>query len=305
MSTVSASTMVETTLASIRERTPAYGELADQFGRVFLAVAGVRDDLMKKGVAIPAIDPARISAGVPVLVGNDMTLWANELVESASVVVPILSEVLALDEATRKSLIEWMADPKHVSGLAQAWIEGDRKYFENTSVCPETVSPDVLLSISETISVPVLCAVVETLGESLASLSWDHGYCPVCGSTPSISMLSPKEVSELDQLVGGGGKKYLHCSHCGHDWRFKRNACPACGNDDAETREVFYADGTNAERIEACHACGKYCLNVDLREYEPRPNLDVLQMGLIHLDLFAHEHKLQPLTATLWNTLES
>ncbi len=304
MSNVSASKAVETTLESIRKRTPAYGQLADRFGQVFLAVAGLRDDLMKKGVSVPDIDPGRIAAGAPVLAGIDMTKWGENLTDSAKVLLPILSEVLELDEKTQKSLTGHLATPDIVSGLAQARIEGDWKHFENTSVCPEIVSSDTLLYISEIVSAPVLCAIVETLGESLSSLTWEHGHCPVCGSSPSISHLSPKEVTDLDQLVGGGGKKFLHCSLCGHDWRFQRNACPSCGNDDNETREVFYVDNTKYERIEACHKCGKYLLNIDLRECEPRPNLDAIQLGLIHLDIYAHENKLSPITSTLWNTLE-
>jgi FdhE protein len=111
-------------------------------------------------------------------------------------------------------------------------------------------------------------------------------------------------VTDLDQLVGGGGKKFLHCSLCGHDWRFMRNTCPACGNDENESREVFYTDNAKFERIEACHKCGKYCLNVDMRECEPLPDLDTIQIGLIHLDIFARENGLEPISPTLWNTLD-
>ncbi|WP_319542285.1 formate dehydrogenase accessory protein FdhE [uncultured Pseudodesulfovibrio sp.] len=304
MSNASASKAVETTLELIRKRTPAYGELADRFGQVFLAIADLRADLMEKGVEIPDIDPVRVAAGAPILAGVDMGMWADDLVDSARALLPVLCTVLELDEETQTFLTGYLADPETVSGLAQARIEGDRKHFENTSVCPENVSPDTLLYISETVSAPVLCAIVETLGKSLSSLVWEHGHCPVCGSSPSISHLSPKEITDLDQLVGGGGKKYLHCSLCGHDWRFKRNACPSCGNDDNESREVFYAENSQYERIEACHKCGQYCLNIDLRECEPRPDLDAIQLGLIHLDIYAHENKLSPITSTLWNTLE-
>ena len=304
MSNASVSKAVEATLESIRKRNPAYGELADKFGPILLASAQLREKLMEKGVDIPDVDPARVGAGAPVLVGMDLAPWADDLILSVKTLLPVLSEVLELDDKIQKHLLDHLAEPEHVLGLAQARIEGDWKHFENTSVRPETVSSDTLLYISEIVSAPVFSAIVETLGKSLSSLSWEHGHCPVCGASPSISQLSPKEVTELDQLVGGGGKKYLHCSLCSHDWRFQRNICPACGNDDSETREVFYVDSTKFERIEACHQCGKYCLNIDMRECEPTPDLDTVQLGLIHLDLYARKNKLAPITTTLWNNLE-
>lgn len=304
MTTASARKAVEATLETLRKRTPAYGELADKFGPLFITSARLCDELVERGVKTPEIDAARMALGAPVLVDVDLTPWGEDFVWSAKKIFPELSEVLGLTEEENKILLDHFSNPETISGLAQARIEGDRKHFENTSVRPDTLPPNAFMYISETVSAPVLCAMVQTLGESLSSLAWEQGYCPVCGSSPSISHLSPKEVTDLDQLVGGGGKKYLHCSLCGHDWRFKRNACPSCGNDENETREVFYSEKTRYERVEACHKCGKYCLNIDLREFEPHPHLDAVQIGLIHLDMFARENRLSPLAPTLWNNLD-
>jgi len=304
MKTASAQKIVDSTLESIKKRVPAYQELADKFGPLFLEKAKLRDALLAVTLDVPNIDPARIAAGVPVLVDEDLTPWVEEMKESKNVLLPVLADVLQLDENVLKGLQEYLDDPDNILGLAQARIEGNWKHFENTSVQLGIEQSTTLLYISETVFAPVLCAIVDSLGESLTSLAWDHGSCPVCGSSPSISYLSPKEVTDLDQLVGGGGKKFLHCSLCGHDWRYKRNACAACGNDDSETREVFYVDETKFERVEACHKCGKYCLNVDLRECDPLPHMDAVQIGLIHLDIFAHNNKLTPITPTLWNTLD-
>ena len=145
--------------------------------------------------------------------------------------------------------------------------------------------------------------MIDGMGKSLTGLTWDKGYCPVCGSSPSISQLAPADATNSEYLVGGGGKKYLHCSLCGHDWHYKRSACAACGNEDSETREILYTVGVRHERIEACHKCGKYMLNIDMREYASLPDLDTIQMGLIHLDILAHKKRLTPISPTLWNTL--
>lgn len=304
MKTASARKIVDSTLESIKKRVPAYSELADTFGPLFLAKGKVRDDLLDKHPDPPAVDTARLVAGVPLLVDEDLSSWVEAMAASRDALLPEVIKVLRLEADAAKALADHLADPANLAGLAQARIEGDRKHFENTSVQLGIGHTPSLLYISEAVFGPVLCAMVDGMGKSLSDISWDRGYCPVCGSSPSISYLSPKEVSDLDHLVGGGGKKYLHCSLCGHDWRYRRNACVACGNDENDSREVFYVDDVRYERIEACHKCGKYCLNVDLRECEPHPHLDVVQMGLIHLDIFARNNELVPVTPTLWNAAD-
>jgi FdhE protein len=295
---------VVSTLDAIKKRVPAYTELAEKFGPLFVEQARLRDEFAEEGLALPEIDTGRTNQGVPVLVDTDFAPWAESLKKSAAAMLPLLFDVLKPDEDAWRKLGEFMDDSDNIAGLAQARIEGNWKLFESTSVQLGITPYTTLLYISETVFSPVLRAMAAGLGEPLYTLAWDEGYCPVCGATPSIAQLSPKEVSDLDQLVGGGGKKFLHCSLCGHDWRYKRNACPSCGNDENESREVFYQENARFERIEACHKCGKYCLSIDMRECEPLPDLDVAQIGLIHLDLFAREHDLSPISPTLWNSLE-
>jgi FdhE protein len=215
-----------------------------------------------------------------------------------------LFSILRLDEAAGEALAAIFADPPLLLGLAQARIEGDWKHFENTSVQLDAVPASVLLFVSENVFSPALTVIAHGLGTPLSNSSWDQSYCPVCGSVPSIAFLSFKEPTDLDHLVSGGGKKYLHCSLCGHDWRIKRNVCAACGNDDSETREIMTVEGVNHERVEACHKCGCYCLSIDMRACDPVPQLDVAQIGLIHLDMHAHKHKLTPITRTLWNSFD-
>ncbi|WP_338666707.1 formate dehydrogenase accessory protein FdhE [Pseudodesulfovibrio methanolicus] len=295
---------VVSTLDIIKKRVPAYAELADKFGPLFVEKARLCDEFAAEGLTLPEIDEARTHQGVPVLVDADLAPWAEILKKSAAAMLPLLFDVLKPDENAWRKLEKFMDDADNIAGLAQARIEGNWKHFENTSVQLGIEPYTTLLYVSETVFSPVLRALVHGLGEPLSALAWDEGYCPVCGATPSIAQLSPREVTDLDQLVGGGGKKFLHCSLCGHDWRYKRNACPACGNDENESREVFYQENAKFERIEACHKCGKYCLSIDMRECEPLPDLDAVQIGLIHLDIFAREHDLIPISSTLWNSLE-
>jgi FdhE protein len=58
---------------------------------------------------------------------------------------------------------------------------------------------------------PSIEAGMEQLRSELDLETWPKGYCPVCGSLPSLSLLK-EEV----------GKRYLLCSFCGYQWRIDR-----------------------------------------------------------------------------------
>jgi FdhE protein len=304
MTSAAAKKAATATLETMKQRLPAYRELADRFGPMFLSRAALYDDLAAMAPPPPQVDGARLAAGVPVLAGLDVSPWLPLFEKSARELLPGLASVLRLDEAASAALEKLFADPSLLSGLAQARIEGNWKHFENTSARLDAVSASVLLFVSESVFSPALTVIADSLGKSLANHSRDIGVCPVCGSAPSISYLSSREPTDLDHLVSGGGKKYLHCSLCGHEWRVRRNACAACGNDDSETREILTVEGVSHERVEACHKCNTYCLSIDLRECDPPPQLDVAQMGLIHLDIHARRNRLTPLARTLWNSFE-
>jgi len=295
---------INSTLAAMEERLPAYGELARHFGPLLLEQATLSERLAAEGMPLPRVDEARLAEGVPVLADADCAAWTGPLSASVKRLLPLLTSLLRMEGEADGTLRAYLDDPAHISGLAQARLKGDWKHFENTSVELGGIPGRNLLYISENVFAPAFRAMADRLGNSLSKAHWEHGRCPVCGSAPTIAFLSAREPTDLD-LVGGGGKKHLHCSLCGHDWRVRRNACPACGDDKNETREIFTVDGRPQERIEACHACGSYILCVDLRECLEPPDLDAVQMGLIHLDLHARSRGFAPMAHTLWNTIDA
>ena len=303
MKTTFAYSPVDATIEFIGNRASVYGELVGRFGPLLREKASLGDEFAAGKTAPPALDPARLAAGVPVLTGQDLSPWAEQLRRSAEILLPLTARALGMEDAVLDRFTECFEDSKNILGLAQARIEGNWKHFENTSVQLST-QPDMVLYVTETVSSPTFNAIAVTMGEPFSRESWGHGHCPVCGSSPSLAMLVPGDTTNSEYLVGGGGAKYLHCSLCGQDWRYRRTACAACGNEENETREILHQDGMKRERIEACHKCGKYMLTIDLREYESPPHPEAIQMGLIHLDVIARQHQLVPVSPTLWNTLD-
>ncbi|WP_419784998.1 formate dehydrogenase accessory protein FdhE [Pseudodesulfovibrio sp.] len=304
MHTESTRKHLDSTLAAMEDRLDAYGELARIFGPLMQEQAALTETFATDSSPLPQVDASRLADGVPVLTDADCTAWAAPLAASAKRQLPLLRKILHLDDKTGNAVQTYLNDPVHLSALAQARIKGDWKHFENTSTQFDDLPSRNLLYISENVFAPAFRAMVGRLGKPLSEAEWEHGRCPACGSAPTIAYLSAKEPTDLD-LVGGGGKKHLHCSLCGHDWRVKRNVCPSCGNDKDETREIFTVDGRPQERIEACHSCKSYILCIDLRECLDVPDLDAVQMGLIHLDIHAKSKGFSPMAHTLWNTLDS
>lgn len=126
---------------------------------------------------------------------------------------------------------------------------------------------------------------VDTRPEYQAALNgWKKGCCPVCGSVPHGSSLRHKE-----------GERYLHCSLCGHAWRYPRTACPLCEQQDAAKISLFFIEDRPEERAESCDVCKHYLLSVDTRAWadESLP-LSLYFLCMAPLDLLMQEKGYAP-----------
>ena len=294
---------IESTLKNIKNRDTSYDDLVARFGSLFKKIDEVRTHLNKTKLHSPVIETSHLDVGLPILAEVDLYHWSDAFKQSYESLLPVIAEVLEMEPEIHRNLLAYMDVTENLLGLAQASIDKNLNHFDEISAQLGIDPAAMLHYVSDTISAPVLNAIVLSIGDNLSSISWEHGYCPVCGSAPSISQLSLRNMADSEYLVGGGGKKFLHCSLCGHNWHHKRNTCASCGNDDSDTREFLFMNNVEHERIEVCHKCGKYMLNIDMRQYASLPHLDTIQMGLIHLDVLAHEKKLAPVSPTLWNSI--
>lgn len=130
------------------------------------------------------------------------------------------------------------------------------------------------------------------LVEQLKDQEWKKGYCPICGSFPSLSVIGEKI-----------GERRLHCSGCGHDWLFSRVICPYCGHEGQEGMNFFLIEDKAQEAAFACDKCRRYLITLhrvsDLNERD----LDVSAMGLVHLDVIMQEKGFIPMVDAGWNVL--
>jgi len=119
--------------------------------------------------------------------------------------------------------------------------------------------------------------------------------CPRCGSRPLIGVLRPE---------GDGGKRFLVCSFCLHEWEFRRILCPTCGEEREQKLPIYVAErlerqlpsGLSHIRIEACDTCKFYLRTVDLTKAGHAVAI-VDDLAALPLTLWAAEHgysRLQP-----------
>ena len=109
--------------------------------------------------------------------------------------------------------------------------------------------------------------------------------CPRCGCKPVVAVLRPE---------GEGARKSLVCMLCGHEWRFRRICCPACGEDREPQMAFFIAAEIPHVRVDVCDSCHRYLKSIDLTKSGLAvPIVD--ELATLPLDLWAQENGYQKL----------
>jgi FdhE protein len=263
--------------------------------------SALKDDLN----ATPCeVSGTRLAEGIPILAGISFAFLKPALARAFEALVPAVqawfpataAELDGIKIAQRNASLD-------LSRLAEAYVQGSVKDFQEERVTSEIGRQGLSFVLQL-----VLSAVLQSLAPSLAAqvwvVHWDRGYCPVCGSLPSISYLSKTQGASSEFLVGGGGQRYLHCAMCGHDWHVRRHLCAACECKDDDQHLYFQVPDAAGERVDVCRHCGHYLPCIDLRETDVSFHLDTAAVGMAHLDMLAQEKGFNPMVRAPWNTFE-
>lgn len=172
-----------------------------------------------------------------------------------------------------------------------AWITFLTEYWTNSGRAPSSsaarpVETEPHPPANDALIEFILRAFLEPYAEFLAhhstvpTLAGTHRACPLCGSGPLLGVLRPE---------GDGGKRFLVCSFCLHEWEFRRILCPTCGEESESKLPVYIAEQFPHIRVEACDTC-KFCLRtVDLtKDGHAAPVVD--DLAALPLTLWAQEH---------------
>jgi formate dehydrogenase maturation protein FdhE len=103
--------------------------------------------------------------------------------------------------------------------------------------------------------------------------------CPLCGSRPLLGVLRPE---------GDGGRRFLVCSFCSHEWAFRRILCAWCGEEGEKKLPVYVAEEFPHIKVETCDSCKCYLRTVDLtKDGHAIPIVD--DLAAIPLSLWAEQ----------------
>lgn len=283
-------------IAGIFERAIEQNPQNVELLRAFQPIVEAQRNLASMPATCPSdlasIDREKLKAGIPVIrqIGlfSPETPWkepAGLLAAAIKKGLPSIAEeidnILLCIQAGRLSLFEYLqAPPEQGKELIERWV------------AELSVSPGPLSFLLEALRRVILEQRAREITASLGELGWDKGYCPICGDNPSFALIEEK-----------GGRRFLHCSSCGHDWRFTRVVCPCCENQAQQGMTYFYVEGKPHESAFICDKCGKYLVTLNRAAHVFDRDPDVSAMSLVHLDVLMQEKGYSPMTACIWNTL--
>lgn len=296
---------IEATAQAVLMKRPALEALVHAFADFLIQKVRLVETLRREAVnADTNISVEHVVKGVPIFASTSLGPLKPALNRVLEELLPILGKTFpAMETEFAHLAATHTREPLDVTRLARHRLEGDLAAFETQARDLGVAVPVLEFVIGLTVAT-VLESLQPVLAQKIRTIPWQEGCCPICGSLPSLSFLAASDDLPSEFLKGGGGQKYLHCSHCSHEWRIKRNRCPACGNEDSDLLIYYQVPEEPAERVDICRKCSLYLPCVDLREIDARPHLDMTAIGMVHLDAYAQREGFKPMAWTAWNRLE-
>ena len=175
--------------------------------------------------------------------------WAQTLIPNGS--SPYFS-LSSLPEGPVLELVRWLLE-----GTERHWSEKELRPFWSRFLLGQGLEDPELFSRLNLAVNGVLGLARKLLPESLrqAAEKAEAHFCPVCGQEAGLAVLVPPV-----------GKRYLHCTGCGHEWPGKRVGCIHCGSEEASEQTYLNNEDFPGVELVVCQTCGGSFKEVDLRE---------------------------------------
>lgn len=290
-----ASERIRNAMGQIREELPALANVLNAFEDVLAERAAFKAELAAdKDFDPPSIDPDGFRQGSPVAGATTFHVEPEDLAKAADRLIPALKKGFPKIEEPLTSVQEALRNGQldETIGTKEFLEKSDESIRE---ICGNVgIEPALLRFVAGQLTAPFAEKRAEMMTPLPDDLQWLKGFCPLCGSWPSMSILREQE-----------GERWLKCSYCAHEWRYIRTACPFCENDDHNKLEYFYSEDRAKERVEVCHECKRYILAIDLRDRVHEVVLEIVPLALVYLDILAQDKGFAPGTASHWNALGS
>ncbi len=271
-------TILKETLKTIeryKNMNPHYVELLDILEEILIlreeARRRMKDDIFNVDEALVR---AKLDGGLPLI---DFTKNNFDLSEPRKYFISLLKVAEKRTPEETKEIIERLEDGtiNYSSMICDSFSTPSADETEDDN--EENVFDLLGFLIEESLR-PALEVISEKYAAIINASDWSEGYCPICSREPKIGELKDEE-----------GRRYLFCSQCGLEWRYKRVKCPFCGNEDQQALAYFTIEDEEKYRVDVCNECKRYIKTVDLRNTKEEVNLDIEDIATLHLDILAND----------------
>lgn len=282
---------LERQIGNVLERNPQSRSILRAFEPLLRQRARLRAGIALLPIDEPAIDPVRLAGGVPVIRQTPLLLpedpWDEIARSMIGAIIQGFPTLLTELHSLKRGIDSGEIRLSDVHGTAEG-AELSGRWAEALAI-PRGIVDFLIWNVDKT----VLEIRSKALAGLLAASGWDKGYCPCCGAFPSVAVIHEK----IPQ-------RWLHCSQCGHDWRFSRAICPYCEKENQQEMPYFFVEGKEQESAFVCDSCKRYLITInhisDLETHDP----DILAMGMAHLDLLMQQRGYAPMTLCVWNVFD-
>ena len=274
------------------EQNPHASELLKAFGPIIAKQRQLTDSITLPKLDYSAIDKEKLRAGVSVI--QQISLFSPD--------DPLKDIALSLAEAVKEGMPKLAGEMDRLSGLITDGKLRLADYFEahpgeedktmagwENNLRVSSSNASFLLSL---IARVILERRAREITAALGEFAWEKGYCPICGEFPSVALIEEE-----------GGKRFLHCSSCGQDWRFTRVVCPYCEKEAQTGMDYFYVENKTQESAFVCDQCKKYLVTLYRAGRLFARDMDISAISLVHLDMIMQDKGYEPMVACAWNVL--
>jgi FdhE protein len=292
MATNEEATAIKDIIIRAVEQNPQNSEILKAFEPLIIMLRQLAAQSSSKNLDCSLIDKEKLRAGVPVI--SQINLFLPE--ESFREIT------LSMASAVKEGMPQLTESIDKISGLIQEGKINPADYFKESTgsetKATEDLNKDLKISPSNAsflmslVSRVVLERRAKEITAALGAFDWDKGYCPICGEFPSIALIEEE-----------GGKRFLHCSSCGQDWRFTRVSCPYCEKEAQTGMDYFYVENKTQESAFVCDKCKKYLITLYRAGKVFARDMDISAISLIHMDIIMQGKGYEPMAICAWNVL--
>lgn len=274
----------------IIENNPHVSGIINAFRAVIIERNRLAGDLKIKALAPDEIERMRLDTGTPVIKQTVLFRPEDPLETIALSLIPAFNQGLPDLQGDLDKLQDCILKKTiHLYDYLEALPDNGKKIIDRWSA-ELNIRPAALLLVLKTVIWVILHKRKKEIADRFGEFEWEKGYCPICGSFPSISVIKEKNA-----------QRWLHCCQCGHDWRFSRVICPYCGHEGQKGMTFYFLEERKQESVYTCDQCKRYLVTLNPVSDLFEMDLDISALGLAHLDILMQDKGFIPMAPAEWN----